>query len=453
MKEYLKKYLEGKKILILGFGREGKSTLRLFSSIRINNLTISDKNDSAFSGNNIPENFQGKLISGDGYLDNLTDYDLIIKSPGIKLDPEVNDFNPQSITSQVDLFLAVYSKQTIGVTGTKGKSTTSSLIFHIIRSHFPDTVFGGNIGIPLFDLVDQIHPDTRIVCELSSHQLQYSKNAPHIGILLNLFQEHLDHYSSYLDYQKAKYNIALNQGREDYFIYNALDVNINALILGDTPPGILVPFMGKGNYARGICIADEAILLNNEVLLDKDFSLQLTGEHNYYNAILAAVAAHLSGVPLNGIKDAIATFKPLEHRLEFVGEYKKVKYYNDSISTIPEAAIAAVESIKPVHTLILGGFDRGIDYSPLTEYLKKGEVKNVVTTGPAGYRIFELNAENEMIEELFFINKFDEAVLKAIEITPAGGCVLLSPAASSYNEFINFEARGTRFKEIVSTHK
>jgi len=245
--------------------------------------------------------------------------------------------------------------------------------------------------------------------------------------LLNLYQEHLDHYPTYLDYQKAKFNIALNQVEGDYFVYTASDENINSLIESHQLKSHKVPVNNTGVH----------------------FSSKLTGEHNMLNAQVAATVASLLGIPEKAIEDGIAGFIPLEHRLEFAGEYKGVRYYNDSISTIPEAAIAAIESLKPVDTLILGGFDRGIDYGILAAYLEKGNVRNVITTGPAGMRIFELVNENEQIEELNFFTQFDEAVEKAIEITPKGGICLLSPAASSYNEFRNFEERGKRFKEII----
>ncbi|HLO90232.1 MAG TPA: UDP-N-acetylmuramoyl-L-alanine--D-glutamate ligase [Lentimicrobium sp.] len=450
MKEYLKSHLKGKKVLVLGFGKEGKSTIKMLSSLMSDiDITISDQNETAFDNTNLMTDPSISIKYGDNYLSDLTEYDVVIKSPGIKLDPHTTQFNKTTITSQTDIFLAVYGKQTIGVTGTKGKSTTSSLIYHILHTYNANTVFGGNIGIPLFDLVDDINPQTTIVCELSSHQLQFIRSAPHIAILLNLYQEHLDHYSSYLEYQQAKYNIALNQEAEDFFIFNASDHNILALINSSTPPGILIPFNENSSTQHGICISEKEILFNNKPLIKADFHSNLTGTHNRNNAIIAAAAASLAGVPEQVIEVALSSFIPLEHRLEYVGTYGQVKFYNDSISTIPEAAIAAVESLKPVSTLIVGGFDRGIDYRPLAEYLENGNVRNIVATGPAGLRIFEIAAEIAALDELYYINQFDEAVRKAIEITPPGGSVLLSPAASSYNEFINFEQRGKRFKELV----
>lgn len=433
MRNFLKENLTGKKVLILGFGREGRSTLKYLDEISIDaELTVADNNEQSFANDSLIKTKGIETISGSHYLDSIKKADIIIKSPGIPLNPEDFEKDPKSITSQTDLFLAVYKKQVTGVTGTKGKSTTSSLIAHILSSYYKDVLFGGNIGIPLFDLIEKITPLTKIVCELSSHQLQFVRHSPHVSILLNLFQEHLDHYNSYEDYQKAKYNIALFQDEDDYFVYNSEDPLINKLI--ETYP------------ANGQKVNFSSELFK---ILPDDLQFNLPGAHNRINASIAAAASAIQGVPSAAIIESISTFKPLEHRLQYVGSFGGRKFYNDSISTIPEAAIAAIESLKPVDTIILGGFDRGIDYTILVEYLKKGNVRNVVTTGPAGYRIFNVISEIEAIEELCHYDKFDAAVKKAIELTPKKGICLLSPAASSYNEFVNFEERGRRFVELV----
>ncbi len=433
MKNYLSLLLTGKKVLILGYGKEGHSTLNFLNNISVDaDITVSDFNPNAFVNDALINETGVKTISGDDYLDSINQADIIIKSPGIKLNREDFNLNKRTLTSQTDLFLAVYGRQITGITGTKGKSTTASLIAHILKSYYPDTLFGGNIGIPLFDLLPSIKPESKIVCELSSHQLEFVRHSPHIAILLNLFQEHLDHYKNFEEYQKAKYNIAVYQKENDHFIYNSNDPLISALVHNFPVKGEKIP-LSPDLYK----------------ILPEDLVISLPGAHNRFNAEIAAAATVLQGVPVDTIIEAIQAFKPLSHRMEFLGTFKSVRYYNDSISTIPEAAIAAIESLKPVDTIILGGFDRGIDYSILAEYLKKGNVRNVVTTGPAGLHIFNMISEIEAIEELHYFDKFDAAVKKAIELTPQNGICLLSPAASSYNEFVNFEARGKRFMELV----
>ncbi|MFA6951188.1 MAG: UDP-N-acetylmuramoyl-L-alanine--D-glutamate ligase, partial [Lentimicrobiaceae bacterium] len=340
MKQYLCSALLGKKVLILGFGREGQSTLRLLREIMpVEGITISDQNETLVQTHPsiIECNLQTK--SGIDYLSGLNDFDVIIKSPGIQLDPDKVSFDPFKITSQTDLFLSVYSKQIVGITGTKGKSTTCSLLYHIINTYSGDALLGGNIGIPLFELIDDIAPGTKIICELSSHQLEYIHTAPHISVLLNLYQEHLDHYKSFYHYQKAKFNIATAQKAGDYFIYAVSDKNIKMLLDEIPVPGIPLPFYDDKLTGNGIGISNDEIILQCENLtkniLPFNFKTNLVGNHNRNNAIIASAVAVLLGVPSEAIEKALITFNPLEHRIEFVGNINGVRYYNDSISTIP----------------------------------------------------------------------------------------------------------------------
>ncbi len=455
MKEYLNSLLSNKKVLILGYGREGRSTLKLLSEIiPTDHITVADKNSAVFNDDLIIKSLFPTLQSGKDYLKDIEKFDIVIKSPGISLDQNSNKSNVEAITSQTGLFLNFYKNQVIGITGTKGKSTTSSLLYHILRTNSSDVIFGGNIGIPLFDLIGEISSDTKIVCELSSHQLQNIQSSPGISILLNIFQEHLDHYDSYNAYKLAKYNIARFQQPEDFFIYNASDKQVSELVNYYPPNGEKLPLSFTDIDGNGIKVKGKEIILTtskfSRKILPVNFQSQLTGEHNRNNAIVAAAAAALLDVPTAMIEEAISSFLPLEHRLEYVGTFRNVKYYNDSISTIPESAIAGIESLKPIDTLILGGFNRGIDYSELIEYLHKGNVHHVVTTGPAGLHIYELIMSSSIQLQAFHFDKFDEAVKKAVSLTPSGGICLLSPAASSYNEFKNFEERGRRFKELVN---
>jgi UDP-N-acetylmuramoylalanine--D-glutamate ligase len=348
----------------------------------------------------------------------------------------------------------MFSSQVIGITGTKGKSTTSSLIRHIALKHTDNTILVGNIGIPPFDLVEKINPETIIVCELSSHQLQYITVAPHISILLNLYEEHLDHYNSYLEYQLSKFNIALCQSASDHFIYNQDDERIEDLLNTYPIPGIKHPFSQLQPVSNGAWLDEMMLHLSLEE--HSDFYLlssprKLIGTHNLLNIAAATLACKLSGISDQTILNGIEDFKGLEHRIEYVGCYHGINYYNDSISTIPQAAIAAVESLKNVDTLILGGFDRGIDYSVLIDYLKNAPLRNVIFVGAAGARIHQLLTEAGIDNKFFFItNDYREVVSKAREITKPGSICLLSPAAASYDQFKNFEERGNYFKELVS---
>jgi UDP-N-acetylmuramoyl-L-alanine---L-glutamate ligase len=457
MKSLLKFVTNGKKVMLLGFGREGKSSLKLLRETCPGlELTVADADPAIAEKNPVLFEEGIALECGEGYLDNLNKFDLIIKSPGISLKEIKTGFDTSNISSQTDLFLKAYSAQVVGVTGTKGKSTTSSLIYHIIKSYTSNTLLAGNIGIPLFDLVPDINPETRIVCELSSHQLQYISKGPHIGILLNLYQEHLDHYTSFYDYQLAKFQVGLKQSVNDYFIWSADDENSRQMIMQNPLISRSLPVYAHDFEGNGIGVSGENIVLrisNNErFLLPGKPDTKLMGVHNLINISVAAAAAALMKIPSPAITEGINSFKPLEHRIEYVGTFRNKKFFNDSISTIPEATIAALKTLEKVDTLILGGFDRGIDYKILVEYLIKSKDRKLIFTGPAGKRIMdEITDKAGFKYNPVFIKDFRSAVSMAINVTPEGGTCLLSPAASSYDSFNNFEERGRCFKDLVKT--
>ena len=456
MKDFLRKYLKNKKIIILGYGREGKSTFGLFREYFPElPLAIADQNEDLLSEN--PE-IQGggiEIFAGKGYLNKLVDFDVVIKSPGISVFHSGLTDIQSKITSQTDLFLQAFARQTIGVTGTKGKSTTASLLNHIISGYSSNTIFAGNIGIPLFDRVSQLDAGTHVVCEFSSHQLEFISKAPAISILLNLYQEHLDHYASFHDYQLAKFQIALKQQAGNSFLYNPEDANIQALLSEYLIPGEKVPVNTVSFKGDGSGRSSEGQIVfrkdgQEHFLLPESPETRLMGAHNLRNIISAATAALISGIPAEAIAEGVATFKPLKHRLEFIGTHDGKLFYNDSISTIPEACLAAIETLGEVDTLILGGFDRDIDYEPFILQLCSGKVNHIVFTGPAGERMMRLLQMTRCVRPAFEMGKsFDEAVHRAVLATPVDGVCLLSPAASSYDSFKNFEERGNRFEELV----
>jgi len=459
MKSLLKSITSGKKVLILGYGREGSSTLRLLHKTCPElNITVADANSRIAESN--PELIDERvtIICGPGYLDGLDNFDLVIKSPGISFHKAGVAFNPEKISSQTDLFLRAYASQTVGITGTKGKSTTSSLLYHIIKTYTSDCLLAGNIGLPLFELVPHITPQTRIVCELSSHQLEFIHRAPHIAILLNLFQEHLDHYASFRDYQLSKLQIGYKQQVNDLFIFTAGDENIIKRLQQQRPESILLPLQPAVFEGNGIGISGDNLVLrigeHERIVLPALPESRLPGVHNLLNIMAASAAASLMKIPAQAIAEGVAGFVPLEHRIEFAGTFNNKSFYNDSISTIPEATLAALLTLKNVDTLILGGFDRGIDYAIIVDYLIENKGLNVVFTGPAGKRIKDLlPASVPGSGTKIFAGNFDKAVETAVEITPEGGICLLSPAASSYDSFKNFEERGRRFKELVKAQK
>ena len=441
-------HIKNKSVLIVGFGREGNSTYNFIRKhLPEKHITIADKNEISIIDPYLT------IISGVDYLKHLNQYDLIFKTPGVSFKNLTNSIDCSKITSQTDLFLQWYGNQTIGVTGTKGKSTTSSLIFHILKEANRDVVFGGNIGIPLFDLIPSINPDTIIVSELSAHQLEFIHKSPHISVLLNLYQEHLDHFNSIENYFNAKWNINKFQNQGDLFIFNDDDLtikhyqncNINTTYLGFSQTKII---------DNGAYIDQNQIIIKSNNNIKFRIPIQnlshLPGNHNLNNIMAAILACNGFGLSLLEIEKHIQSFSGLEHRIEFVGIFDDVYYYNDSISTIPEATISALKALENVKTLILGGFDRGIDYSILYEYLEKNPVENIAFTGPAGERMMvEWKNHKKSIKNLLFTNNYNQILEFCRFQTPKNGKCLLSPAAASYDQFKNFEERGTFFKNQI----
>ncbi|NTW32260.1 MAG: UDP-N-acetylmuramoyl-L-alanine--D-glutamate ligase [Bacteroidetes bacterium] len=452
MIELIRKKIIDKRILILGFGREGESSYKFlrthFTSL---DITISDKNSEI---KNKINDSNTKFITGEKYLDNLNDFDIIFKSPGISFNHLTYEVKRNKITSQTDIFLDFFSKQIIGITGTKGKSTTSSLIYHILKLTSDKVVLVGNIGIPPFDIFPEISFDTKVVFELSSHQLEYITKGPYIAILLNLFQEHLDFYKSYKDYQLSKFNITLFQNESDNFIYNADDKLLNIIISDKKLKRNIFECTLSQSQSIGCMVNNDKILffdgVTTSAIIDLKAERFLKGEHNIRNIMAAVCACKLSGVSDSKIAEGIATFKGLEHRMEYVGEFSSIHFYNDSIATIPEATIEAVKTLKNVGTLILGGFDRGIDYNYFLKFISESEIRNVILIGSAGKRMFEgLKLFDNNNKNIMQVDSLESAVKIAKERTKPYDICLLSPAAASYDMFKNFEERGLVYKKLV----
>lgn len=453
MVDLIRNRFTGSSIVLLGFGREGQASYALLrKAFPDKQLFIADANENINENPLIKEDPHLRLITGQEYLSELNGFDVIFRSPGI---PIWNLNIPrEKITSQTDLFLQCYAKQVIGITGTKGKSTTSSLIHHILQTSGFDTLLAGNIGNPVFHFIDLITPDTKIVFELSSHQLEYIQTAPHISVLLNLFQEHLDAYSSYEDYQSAKVNITKYQQSEDFIIFNCDDALVDRQVKPYERVRNSYPFSTERCVTQGGFILDGWICFSNGKDVIPVWKIHqdrfLRGEHNLKNILAAVNVAMICHIAPEMIEEGIATFKGLEHRMEYVGTFRKIHFYNDSIATIPEACIAAVKAIPGVDTLIAGGFDRGIDYAGLAVFLFGSDVRNLILLGAAGKRIGEhLALMGSSGKKIFYINRFDDFASIAFRETREGGVCLLSPAAASYDEFKNFEERGKRFRDCV----
>jgi len=448
--------LKDKKVLILGFGKEGISSYRLIiKHIPACQISVADQNDGLLETINLDIDKRCKLYLGDSYLDNLDEYDLILRSPGIPKKILKDRIDKNKIISQTDLFLKLFADRIIGVTGTKGKSTTASLVKHILSSHFEDVVLVGNIGIPPFDLVENINNKTRIVFELSSHQLQDVTCSPHIAILLNLFEEHLDHYADLNEYHLAKINIAKYQKANDWLILNDDDPIIKEIINKYIPVSQMLSYSLINKINNGAFYDKSGCVKFRQADKENTFNISnrssLAGDHNLYNMMAALCVSKILEVPDAKITAALNNFTGLRHRMEYLGKFRGIHFYNDSIATIPEATISAIKTLKKVNTLILGGKDRGIDYGDLIAYLPDSGVNNLIFTGEAGNRMMnELKSRGKLKDQkLFFINDYNELPEIIRNNTLPDHVCLLSPAASSYDMFSNFEERGDVFKKIA----
>ena len=396
-------------------------------------VAVADKNE-----------MEGVKHFGASYLEAMYNYDIVIKTPGISL----KDFDTKGveITSQTDLFFNQFRKQTIGISGTKGKSTTTSLIYHLLKSAGRDAILTGNIGIPCFDVMEDIKPESIVVYELSAHQLEYVHQSPHVGVLLNIFEEHLDHFGTFERYKSAKLNLLRFMDKDDFaIIHDSLSLDVRRVIAREAKPSRVFSQFDISN------------------LVDST-ALPLKGDHNLLNIKAALLACDAYGVDYHELIPYLYTFKPLEHRLEPVGTFGGVSFVNDSISTIPQATIQACKALGRVDFLLLGGFDRGIDYQPLADFLRENPVPHLLFTGKAGERMMRLmvgfgeGAGIEIPDEiasplqsmvLTHYSTMEEAFAYIAAHAQKGDVVLLSPAASSYDQYKNFEERGRKFKALA----
>ena len=437
-------YFKDKKILILGFGREGQSTYKLIREyLPDQEIYIADLKENFEQGYDfLTEENHAKYISGEKYLENLEDYDIIMKSPGISFVGIDTVKLDGKIKSQLELLLEFFDIYTIGITGTKGKSTTSSLIYKVLKDQGVDTMLLGNIGVPVFDFIDDIKENSKIVLEMSSHQLEFMKNSPNIAILTNIFPEHLDHYDSFEQYAEAKCNIFRYQKENDYFIYN-IDNENSVIFVKDVKSKVFKASME--NNEADIYMQDGKIYFKGKQVYSKDEPRKIIGDYNLNNIMYVLVVSQILGLDLTKTIKSISEFETLPHRLEFVGTYNEISYYDNSIATIPNATIEAVKALEKVDTLILGGMDRGIDYKVLIDFLNTGVVRNIICMPTTGHEIAEklVNQNTYNVENLY------DAVKIAKEVTKKDGICLLSPAAASYGFFKNFEERGDMFQKYV----
>lgn len=445
----LKPYFDGKRCAILGFGREGRIWLSLLQRLDCcAEIAVADMK---------PQDIPGVTgIYGEDYLDRARGYDLLLQSPGVIIKDRLTHQEKEKILTQTELLLRLRPCHIVGITGTKGKSTTSSLTYHFLSACGYKTMLIGNIGVPPLECIEEMTPDTVAVCEMSCHQLEFARHSPEVAVLLNIFPEHLDHYVSLEAYAAAKRNIYLHQLLGDTSILNIETIPDEICTNAECGNA---PNCNNSGYrkSRLLTIGCErpamAFTENGAIFLPDgreipaaDIHTQLRGRHNVYNILAALMAANAAGADIDRCLASLPEFRGLEHRLEYVDTINGVEYINDSICTIPEAAVAAVQAFPDgADCVILGGMERNIPYEKLADFLNTGAVKNVILLPDSGYRIGSLitSADVNRVE----VHDLPEAVSTAAKL--AKKRVILCPAAASYGFYKNFEERGKHFKQLV----
>lgn len=418
-------------VLILGFGREGRSTYHFLRS-RFPDLplAVADKSrdQTAYDDDRLT------FYVGPDYLKSLVDFPIIIKTPGIPPNlPEIRQAKRRgnTITSQTQIFLELCRGKVIGVTGTKGKSTTTSLIQHVLQATGIPAVLLGNIGTPPLDCLELGDEAAYFVFEMSSHQLMDVTRSPHMAVLQNIVPEHLDYYTDFDEYVSAKANIARFQTAEDYFIFNAdfpIPTEIAELTTARKLPFSLQDF-------------------------DPKIKSRLIGDFNKYNILPATIIGDLLALPKDQVYAAIADFSPLEHRLQLVGVYRGISFYDAALSTVPEATISAIEALgDTVCTLICGGYERQQNYRELARKILRSQIEVVILFPTTGQRIWaEIEQANETAKPIrhFFVDNMGDAVKLAGQYTRSNMSCLLAPAAPSFAVFRDYVDEAQQYKQRI----
>ena len=428
--------LNHKNILIVGFAREGQASLRFLQRVAPE-CTITLCDSRHIEGHN-----DLRKYSGPGYLvaAEKHSYDLILRSPGIPPETILAIFPNSTIRTATSLFLEYAPGLVIGVTGTKGKSTTASLITHLLTEEYDDVRLVGNIGKPALDYLELSNSKTIFVCELSSFQLEDVVRSPHTAVLLPVVPEHLDHHGSFESYVLAKYNIFKFQTKGSALVLDSdrlpMKTNVTENLLLDV---------------KQIAFWKEDVLYIEEKPTElRAQTLRVRGSGALENICYAVAVVLHHEVPQEKVLSALQTFNPLPHRLEIVACKNGITYVNDSLCTVPEALINALDAFEDsAEVLIAGGHDRGIQYDVLTQPLVLADLKAIILFHGAGEKIQEVALKAGVKAEILYVNSMQEAVILAAKFARPGGTVLLSPAASSFGLFKDYVDRAEQFIKAV----
>ena len=446
--------LKGKKVLLVGLAKTGISTIKCLAKygadITVNDIKTEDQLEEIIA--------EIKDIDGIKYIlghhpENISDIDMVVVSPGVPLDlpfiKKVIEENKELI-GEVELAYQLAKKPYfVGITGTNGKTTTTSLTGEIFEKAGKETYVVGNIGNPVIDAVQAANEGASFVTELSSFQLESIKDfKPSVSAVLNITEDHMNRHHTMENYIDAKARVFMNQDKNDFCVLNYDDELTKAL--AEKCNANVVFFSRLEKLEKGVYVENGDIIIdiNEKINLMKVCELSLPGGHNLENCMAAAAMAYVSGIDIEVIREVLKTFKAVEHRLEFVKEVEGVKYVNDSKGTNPDSTIKAVQAYENPIILIAGGYDKGSTYDELLEIAKKN-VKTLVLLGQTADKIEEA-ARRIGFTDIHRVEDMKEAVKTCHDIAKEGDIVLLSPACASWGMYKNFEVRGKDFKDNVN---
>ncbi|MGB9867650.1 MAG: UDP-N-acetylmuramoyl-L-alanine--D-glutamate ligase [Bacillota bacterium] len=455
--------LKGKRIALIGLGVSNMALARFLASKEIR-FSARDRKTREQLGQRIAQlpDAAMDIVLGESYLDGLHKYDVLFLTPGMRKDfPEILEAARRGaiLSSEMTLFTELCRAPICGVTGSAGKTTTTTLIGLMLKQGTSKQVYvGGNIGTPLIESVDAISPDSIVVLELSSFQLQMMHKSPQVAVLLNISPNHLDIHSSMEEYVEAKKGIFRHQGPGDHLVVNADDVGaqraardykFHRLSFSRTHEVDEGAFVESGQMMLRTSGATVPVVPVSEV--------KLPGLHNQENLLAAFCASSVLGCSVGAMSKVAREFAGVEHRLELVRVVNGAAYVNDSIATTPERTMAALAAVQGPKVLIAGGYDKHLPFDTLAQRIVESDVVAVITLGVTAPKIEsaisrEVQAEGERIgkgPQVLRVRSLQEAVAVAASLAKPGYTVLLSPACASYDMFSNFEERGRLFKELV----
>ena len=437
------------KILVLGLAKSGTAAAKVLLSnnkiVRVNdmNTKMTDPIISEL------KDMGADIFLGSHPIEVLDEIEIIVKNPGISYEhPIIVEAEKRDIPviTEIELAYTLSKGPIIGITGSNGKTTTTTLIYEFFKESNVSTRLAGNIGIVATETANMMEQGESLVLELSSFQLQgILKFRPKIAVLLNIFEAHLDYHKSFKNYTLAKCNIFKNQSETDYLVYNADDSTIVQYICDAKSK--LIPFSIHKKVENGAYIEDNYIYFKDEKVIHTD-EIVLVGSHNLENILAAVACAKLHGATNEGIRQVLLTFSGVEHRLQFVDKVKGRLFYNDSKATNILATQKALTSFDKPVILLAGGLDRGNEFTDLLPYLDR--VKAMVLFGETKEKLRSV-AEQKGIEIIQLVDRMEEAVNSAFSISEEGDVILLSPACASWDQYRTFEERGDMF--IQAVHK